>query len=80
MLAVLAMLSRVLAQDATTEQSATKEVERTIILPGDVLGVDELQIESVTTLDLKEIQRRGERTTEQLLRNLTFANANGVRF
>ena len=41
-------------------------------------GLTNYKIESVTTLDLNEIQRRGERTTEELLRNLTFANANGV--
>jgi iron complex outermembrane recepter protein len=78
-------LHHVLAQEAADAQSAAAatETERTVTLEHpitDPMFVDSVQIESVTTLDLKEILRRGERTTEELLRNLTFANANGVPF
>jgi iron complex outermembrane receptor protein len=62
--------SVVSAQDATAER---------LVITGSVIPTaEEVGANPVETLDRDYIEKSGERTTEQLLRNLPVANANGV--
>ncbi len=56
----------------------TGETERIIVTGSKIPTAEEVGSNPVLTIDREYLEKSGERTTEQLLRNLPVANANGV--
>ena len=63
---------------ATVNQPAVAEAERVIVTGSHIPTADEVGPNPVLTIDRDFIEKSGERTAEQLLRNLPVANANGI--
>ena len=68
------------AQDTSTAAPAggTAEVERVIVVGSNIPTAEEVGANPVLNLNRDLINKSGERNTEELLRDLPVANANGV--
>ena len=60
------------------EEAATAEAERVIVTGSYIPTAEEVGPNPVLIINRELIEKSGERTTEELLRNLTVANANGL--
>jgi iron complex outermembrane recepter protein len=67
-----------LAQDPSPTPSDTAEAERVIVTGSNIPTAGEVGPNPVQTIDRDLINKSGERTTEELIRNLTVAGPNGV--
>ena len=67
-----------LAEVTVPEPAAMAEAERVIVTGSYIPTAEELGPNPVLTINRELIEKSGERTTEELLRNLTVANANGL--
>jgi outer membrane receptor protein involved in Fe transport len=66
------------AQEAVSTAGATAETERIIVTGSRIPTAEEVGPNPVQTIDRDLINKSGERTTAELLRNLTVAGPNGV--
>jgi iron complex outermembrane receptor protein len=66
------------AQETAPEPTPMAEVERVIVTGSHIPTAEESGPNPVQRIDRELIEKSGERTTEELLRNLTVANANGL--
>ncbi len=76
--ASLILTPKVRAQEPTPEPAGTAEAERVIVTGSNIPTANEVGPNPVLTLDRELIEKSGERTTEDLMRNLTVAGPNGV--
>ena len=67
-----------LAEETVPEEAATAEAERVIVTGSYIPTAEEVGPNPVLIINRELIEKSGERTTEELLRNLTVANANGL--
>jgi iron complex outermembrane recepter protein len=70
-----ALISAVASQPST---SPSPDTERIIVTGSVIPTAEEVGPNPVQTIDREYLEKSGERTTEQLLRDLPLANANGV--
>ncbi len=66
------------AQDPVSTPGATAETERIIVTGSRIPTAEEVGPNPVQTIDRDLINKSGERTTAELIRNLTVAGPNGV--
>jgi iron complex outermembrane receptor protein len=76
--ASLILTSKVHAQEPTPEPAETAEAERVIVTGSNIPSAEEIGPNPVQIIDREYIEKSGERTLEQLLRDLPAAGANGV--
>ena len=66
------------AQEASPAPGAVGETDRIIVTGSNIPTAEEVGPNPVLTINRDLIEKSGERTAEELIRNLTVANANGV--
>lgn len=66
------------AQEISPTPKTTAEVERIIVTGSHIPSAAEVGPNPVETIDRDLINKSGERTTEELIRNLTVAGPNGA--
>jgi iron complex outermembrane recepter protein len=66
------------AEDATPTPSPAVETPRLIIIGSNIPSAEEVGSNPVLTIGRDQIDKSGERTTEELLKDLTIAGPNGV--
>jgi outer membrane receptor protein involved in Fe transport len=74
----LVMVSSALGQQAAPGTPEAATAERVIVTGSNIPTAEEVGPNPVTTLNRDMIEKSGERNTEQLLRNIPLANANGI--
>src|SRR2546428_10775607 len=74
----LFMAPSAFAQQPSPAPGAEATAERVIVTGSNIPTAEEVGPNPVATYNRDAIEKAGERTTEQYLRDLPFANANGV--
>jgi outer membrane receptor protein involved in Fe transport len=75
---LLSQAASAVAQEAVATPGATAETERIIVTGSRIPTAEEVGPNPVQTIDRDLIDKSGERTTAELIRNLTVAGPNGV--
>src|SRR6185436_17597964 len=77
-LGCLMLVSPAFGQEPSPSPTAAPETERIVVTGSYIPSAAEVGANPVLTLSREAIDQSGERTTEQLIRNLTVAGPNGV--
>jgi len=74
----LFLISPAFAQEPSPSPTTAPEIERIIVTGSSIPSAAEVGPDPILSLSREAIDQSGERTTEQLIRNLTVAGPNGV--